>query len=76
MDKEAAWNAMQKIGELHAGFKPKLTGEVPQQDDVAGLRCHITALVIDNQEKDDKIAYLENVVNHLKRFRALESNVS
>jgi hypothetical protein len=72
MDKEAAWQAVQKIGELFTGIQHKNEKNGLNVNDNAELREYITRLVIDNKKQEGEVNHLKGVVDKLKKFRSME----
>jgi chromosome segregation ATPase len=72
MDKEAAWQAVQKIGELFTGIQHKNEKNRLNVNDNAELRDYVTRLVIDNKKQEGEISHLKGMVDKLKKFRSME----
>jgi septal ring factor EnvC (AmiA/AmiB activator) len=72
MDKEAAWQAVQKIGELFTGIQHKDEKNRLNVNDNADLREYVTRLVIDNKKQEGEVNHLKGVVDKLKKFRSME----
>jgi hypothetical protein len=72
MDKEAAWQAVQKIGELFTGIQHKNEKSGLNVNDNAELREYIARLVVDNKKQEGEVNHLKGVVDKLKKFRSME----
>lgn len=72
MDKEAAWQAVQKIGELFTGIQPKDEKNKLNVNDNVELRNYVTSLVIDNKKQESEVSHLKGLVDKLKKFRSVE----
>jgi septal ring factor EnvC (AmiA/AmiB activator) len=72
MDKEVAWQAVQKMGELLTGIQSETENNRLNINDNVELRDYVRRLVIDNKKQEGEINHLKGVVDKLKKFRSIE----